>query len=447
MTSRSWLVPTIGFATLLLLIGLLGFGAIRQSRALHRETLAAHDAYMQTDSVLRTIPADLYLGDVLIRDYLLDPSHLLAPSYREQLRTRRSSIRQELNLLSQRLGLGEPTRIQKLRTELRLYWDSMDPILRWSPAEKAALGGVFLRQQVLPRREAIIALSREISEINAANWRKEQQRLEGSQKEFQAFLRRTLLIALSLGLLVALVSTARVAYLERRSEQQRGRAEHAEEELRRLSRNLVRTQEEERRSLSRELHDAVGQMLSAMTMELGNMESSIHSPEKVRARIEEARRLNAETMRGVRDLAMGLRPSMLDELGLAPALRWQGREFSRRSGVPVTVQIDGDLEGLPEPHRTCMYRIVQEALTNCARHAEAKNIRISIYGCPDWVQLSIQDDGVGFDPQNASSRGLGLIGIQERAGELDGKVTIISQPQKGTILEVEVPIARGVGAA
>jgi signal transduction histidine kinase len=247
-------------------------------------------------------------------------------------------------------------------------------------------------------------------------------------------------------LLVALVSAARVAFLERRSEEQRGRAESAEEELRRLSRNLVRTQEEERSSLSRELHDAVGQMLSAMTMELGNLEAVITSPDKLRARLDEARSLNAETLREVRALAMGLRPTMLDELGLGPALRWQGREFSRRSNVPVTVQIDGDLDGLPETHRTCIYRIVQETLTNCARHSQAKGIRISIYGRHDWVKLSIQDDGVGFDPGGATSRGLGLIGIQERVREMQGKVTIISEPGKGTIVEVEVPVGQGVTA-
>ncbi len=444
MRSHSWLALLIGFGTLILLIGLLGFGAMRRAQALHDATVAAHDAYLQTDAVLREIPADLYLGGILIRDYLLDPSPLRAPAYREQLLARRSSIQQRLDLLARRLKDREPARLQQLRAELKAYWESRDPILNWSPEEKAALSRVFLRQQVLPRREAVVALAREITEINAANLRMEQQRLRGSQELFQGFLRRTVFLALSLGLLVALISTARVAVLERRSEQQRGRAETVEEELRRLSRNLVRTQEEERRSLSRELHDAVGQMLSAMTMELGNLESLITSPDRLRARLEEVRRLNTETIRGVRDLAMGLRPAMLDELGLGPALRWQGREFSRRSGVPVAVQIDGDLEGLPEAHRTCIYRIVQEALTNCAKHAQANNIRISIYGRHDWIQLSIQDDGVGFDPRHASSRGLGLIGIQERVRELEGKVTLTSHSQKGTILEVEVPLGSGV---
>lgn len=134
---------------------------------------------------------------------------------------------------------------------------------------------------------------------------------------------------------------------------------------------------------------------------------------------------------------------MLDELGLGPALRWQGREFSRRSGVPVAAQLDGDLDGLPDAHRTCIYRVVQEALNNCARHARARNIRISVYGRPERVQMSIQDDGVGFDAKQAPSRGLGLIGIQERMLELDGRVTITSHSEKGTILEVEVPIGSG----
>jgi len=160
----------------------------------------------------------------------------------------------------------------------------------------------------------------------------------------------------------------------------------------------------------------------------------------VPARVSEARRLNAETIRSVRELAMGLRPSMLDELGLGPALRWQGREFSRRSKVPVTVQIDGELETLGESHRTAIYRIVQEALTNCSKHAQAHQIRINVYGGADSVRLSIQDDGVGFS-EGASRRGLGLIGIEERVRSLDGKMSIISQPNKGTVLDIELPTA------
>ena len=147
-------------------------------------------------------------------------------------------------------------------------------------------------------------------------------------------------------------------------------------------------------------------------------------------------------MRAIRDLAMGLRPSMLDDLGLAPALEWQGREFSRHTGVPAVVTVDGTVDDLPETHRTCIYRVVQEALTNCAKHAKAKNVLVSVHGRDKSVEALIQDDGVGF---NAASRvgGLGLLGIEERVQELEGTLGIISQLGKGTTLRVQIPVKRG----
>jgi signal transduction histidine kinase len=252
-------------------------------------------------------------------------------------------------------------------------------------------------------------------------------------------------IAISLGVLVAAASIFRISRLERESDRQRSRTERAERELRRLSRELVRAQEAERRSLSRELHDEVGQTLTALRMELANLEAIRNSPgEEFATRLREAKQLAERTLESVRDLAMGLRPAMLDDLGLGPALEWQGREFSRRSGIPVEVQIDGVVDELPDNHRTCIFRIVQEALTNCARHAQAKSIRVTAHGGPGAVFLSVQDDGVGF--AGSEGRGLGLIGIEERARELGGSVALRSEPGKGTTLRVELPWAKGVSA-
>ena len=147
-------------------------------------------------------------------------------------------------------------------------------------------------------------------------------------------------------------------------------------------------------------------------------------------------------MRSVRDLAMGLRPSMLDDLGLEPALRWQAREFSRRSGVPVSVETQGDLEHLSESIRTCIYRVVQESLTNCARHAQASKVQITVHGNDDKISLTVQDDGKGFNPNTVSGSGLGLIGMGERVKKLGGILTISSQSLKGlkgTVFKVELP--------
>ena len=129
----------------------------------------------------------------------------------------------------------------------------------------------------------------------------------------------------------------------------------------------------------------------------------------------------------MRNISSGLRPSVLDELGLAPALRWQAREFTRRSGVPVEVQLDGELE-LRDEYRTCIYRVVQEALTNAARHAAAKSIRVTLHGGADILSLAVEDDGSGFDVQRVRGRGLGLLNIEERVRELDGRVQFLSSP-------------------
>jgi signal transduction histidine kinase len=209
--------------------------------------------------------------------------------------------------------------------------------------------------------------------------------------------------------------------------------------LRRLSRSLVQTQEVERRSLSRELHDEVGQTMTALGIEIGNLEKlRAGDPDLFARHIEDAKQLNVKAMRTIRDLAMGLRPSMLDDLGLGPALQWQGREFSRRTGVPAQVQVDGVLENLSDAQRTCIYRVVQEALTNCARHAKAKNVHVLLHAVDGLTTVAVQDDGVGFDASR-NKGGLGLLGIAERINALDGKLTIRSQTNKGTMLRIELP--------
>jgi signal transduction histidine kinase len=286
-------------------------------------------------------------------------------------------------------------------------------------------------------------LAREVAKLNKENLDRERQRIRRSQEVLHSFLLKMMGFALSLGTVVALVTIYRVAVLERRHDEQTHRIEEAENNLRRLSRRLVQAQEVERKALSRELHDEVGQMLTALGIELANLQSLRSSDEGAfRSRVDNAKRVTTEAVRAIRDLAMGLRPSMLDDLGLAPALEWQGREFSRHTGVPAVITVDGTLDDLPEAHRTCIYRVVQEALTNCAKHAKAKNVLVFVHRSGEFVEAVVQDDGVGF---NAASRagGLGLLGVEERVQELEGTLGITSQPGKGATLRVQIPVKHG----
>ena len=438
MRLRSWFMLALGFAAVIVVIAAFGVSAIQQSRTLYRETMAAHEAYLSTETYLRDIPEQMYLSGVLVRDYLLDPSPVSAAEQRRQLLAVRSSLEQRLRSLEQLEKDEHSSSLKQLDAEVQAYWDSLDPVFEWTPKQKAALGPVFLRQNVLPRTKAAVALAEQIATLNKANLEQEQHRLRDGQEAFEGFLKRMLLYSLSAGVLVALASTRFFWVLETRAERQRRKIEAAEKEMRRLSRSLVNAQEAERKSISRELHDAVGQMLTGLRMELANLDSQRTSPEKFHEHLEEVRRLSGETLQMVRSLAMGLRPSMLDDLGLAPALEWQGRELSRWSGIAVDVQIDGVLDHLPETHRTCIYRVVQEALTNCARHAQAKHVRVSVYGSDESVSLTIQDDGIGFRPLEL--KGLGLVGIEERVSELDGHLEINSHPGMGTVLKIEIPV-------
>jgi signal transduction histidine kinase len=442
MHSRSsLLVLAIGFGILIVLIAVLGFGAIRRADTIYYDMLTAQDAYLQAETFRRGIAADTYLADILLRDYLLDPSPLSAPKHRQELLTIRDSLQERLDQLSPLLPGGDSGELRRLQAEIEAYWDSLDPIFEWTPKEKTERSWVFLARKVLPRREAVIGLAREVARMNTENLKKERQRLQNSQQVLHTFLQQMMAVVLILGSFVAVLTTYRVLMLERRHDAQRKEIEETQNNLRRLSHRLVQAQEIERTALSRELHDEVGQMLTALGIELGNLELVRFSDgDAFTERIEDAKRLNTEAMRAIRDLAMGLRPSMLDDLGLEAALQWQGREFSRHTGVPATVEVDGIPDSLTDAQQTCIYRVVQEALTNCARHAKAKNVLVSLRTKGNKVVVLVEDDGIGFHSVASVRGGLGLLGVRERVEALYGSLQIHSQPNKGTAVQVQIPV-------
>jgi signal transduction histidine kinase len=139
-------------------------------------------------------------------------------------------------------------------------------------------------------------------------------------------------------------------------------------------------------------------------------------------------------------MALLLRPSMLDDLGLVPAVEWYAREMSRRGEIEVEVHEENVSEELPDPVKLCVYRMVQEALNNAARHAAAKNARVELKQTSDAIRVKITDDGRGFDPQR--TRGMGLLGMEERVKRLGGTIQIDSQPGAGTTVHAELPLNR-----
>jgi signal transduction histidine kinase len=203
--------------------------------------------------------------------------------------------------------------------------------------------------------------------------------------------------------------------------------------------------EQERKQISRDLHDCVGQVLTAANLELSSLRAADLSWEQ-RRRLESVAQLNAEALRLVRDLAMGLRPAMLDDMGLTASLQWQVRQFSRRSGIPASMEVSGPLDALPERHRTCIYRCLQEALTNCARHSRANRVQVGIHARENAVAVAIEDDGVGLGPAARTAPGLGILGMHERVEALGGSLVVERRREQGTRVRLEIPVILEVHA-
>ena len=185
--------------------------------------------------------------------------------------------------------------------------------------------------------------------------------------------------------------------------------------------------------------DQVGQALTAIKIDVARAEQGLDPTQTdLIERLRRARQGAEETLEIIRRLSMLLRPSMLDDLGLSAALGWYAKQFSASTAIRVSLNDDGSADQLPDAHKISLYRIVQEALTNCARHAEARSVLIRLGSEEDRYVVVIEDDGKGFFPSNGA-RGIGLIGIEERVAEMGGILKLSSKPGTGTKIYVSIP--------
>lgn len=222
-----------------------------------------------------------------------------------------------------------------------------------------------------------------------------------------------------------------------RADQERAEREALREKY---IRGVIQAQEDERMRIARELHDSTSQSLTTLLVGLHNLSDA--APEALKSDIEDIRRVVSSTLDEVHALAWQLRPSVLDDLGLVVALGRYVADFERRFNVPVDFAVHGLDDRLPATLETSLYRIVQEGLTNIARHAHANQASVLIDQRNQTIRIIIEDDGRGFDhaAHAMSEKSLGLQGIRERALLLGGKLTIESQPGQGTSLFVEIPL-------
>jgi signal transduction histidine kinase len=222
------------------------------------------------------------------------------------------------------------------------------------------------------------------------------------------------------------------------------RLQRNEREFRRLGRSVWRVQEDERRRLARELHDGVGQNLTALKHRLERIDAGHPQGQpELAEQLRQAIALCTDTLDDTRNLSRLLRPPILDDFGLEPALRWLARSTSESSGTHIDVEI-GALPTLDSDLQTLLFRIAQEALNNAARHADARTILVRVVERNRMLQLQVVDDGRGCDPEAAlRSGGSGLGGMRERVRLYDGRLELHSSPGAGTRLRAVIPLAVG----
>lgn len=220
----------------------------------------------------------------------------------------------------------------------------------------------------------------------------------------------------------------------------------SEEEIRRLSRQLIRNGEATRKSLARDLHDEFGQGLTVLQLGIETLKESLPADEKLTALCARMSGMTAHLGAQIRNITAELRPSMLDHLGLVPTLHWSAKQFQQQNpGIQVNARIMDEVERFSPEIEIALYRVCQESLRNVGKHAMARQVKITLTRTWALLTLTVEDDGKGFDAEHwreivAVDQSSGILGMRERITELGGSFTISSRPEEGTIVRAQIPL-------
>jgi signal transduction histidine kinase len=331
--------------------------------------------------------------------------------------------------------------LNEMQRQLLDEESSFAAVTGWRADLRQRMAHQFIAEQLIPWRTHVYEISQQISALNARRLALDNLAVATSFQELESRLMWMVAIGLMAGILMSLVCGLYILRLERQGHVRYEALARNRLELAGLSARLVEAQEQERRSISRELHDEVGQSLGALLVEVGQLSKLVPAQdEAARAQISHIKSVAETAVKSIRDIALLLRPPMLDDLGLIPALEWQAREISRRSDMEVEVRSENVSESLSDEMKVCVYRLVQEALNNAATHASAKNTNVTVVQKSDRISVQIHDDGRGFSPER--QRGMGILGMEERVRRLGGTLTLRSNPGTGSTVSAEIPLPR-----
>jgi signal transduction histidine kinase len=422
---------------------LVGYQVTTRLREAQRDAVAANARYTQAQELLSSVRAQVLLASVVVRDALLDSTQGGQADHRREIERLYQSIDASLTQYVPVLDSpAERERVDRLRREIREFRTASTDVLATDSTRWPTDARTLLRR-FMPKREAAIRVSEEVQALNRESFIDQQRALAAMQASMQRQVWTVFGVALAISLAIAALASGHATRLEHRLTEQRAREARVSADLQRLSARQVQGQEEEQRRIARELHDEVGQALSAVKVELAVAARRMERQYGAHGVLADAQSSADRALRSVRDLTHLLHPSALEDLGLVAAVDSHVGDFRRRHQIDLGFFHEGlDRRQSAEIERA-LYRIVQETLTNIARHARATSGRVCLFGDADTIRVVIEDDGVGFDVADAERpgrrRGLGLLGIRERVAQLSGDVRIHSVRGGGTRIEIEVP--------
>ena len=433
----------LGFGLVVGLWVYTGYEFTTRMAGVEDESAQITSRYLEAQERLTRVRSQVLVAAVLVRDALLEPAPSLTPRFERQLDETYGAIDAALRDYVPVLGtVDEQQQVQRLQDELDEFRQITRKVLSARKGGTATDVRELLNRNLVPRREAAVRVSEEVQALNRAAFVQHQTDIG---RVHRAAERRTwqqvglaLIASLAIGFLISLYS----GRLESHLQTQLRANEQSARDLQDLSARLMTAQEEERRNVARELHDEVGQALTAVQVELSVAERRLHGTPQAGA-LAEAQAITQGALHTVRDMSQLLHPAALDDLGLAAAVEWQARLFEARHGIRVELQQDRLLHRLPREVEVAAYRIVQEALTNVAKHSGATTCWLRMERRDLDLAITIADDGAGFDPSDTrfNRRGLGLVGMRERAALLAGVVSFDSQRGTGTRVTARLPLA------
>ena len=433
---RVLLIAFGGLLALMVIAGLESFRSLQRLDALERQ---ANQQFATHSNALLTLVISVHTYNNQIERFLM-PREAEGPlPNADAVEQSGAAAKAAVQQYPEDQDPEERQLLKKIAEHLAEQQNSFGRVSAWQISERMRNGAQFLTMEMFPRRAYILQVSQEVASVNAHRLDEANVMLASSYSGLRERVALLLAVSLAAGLLLSLIGVWYILRLEREGRRRYEALVESRRELEDLSARMEFAQEEERRTISRELHDEVGQTLGLLLLEVGQVAKLVPATDQIlQGQIARIKSTAESAVKTIRDIALLLRPPMLDDLGLIPALEWQAREVSRRSNLEVAVDANERPEKLPDELKVCIYRVVQEALNNAAAHSGAKNAKVTVSRKGELIHVRVEDDGRGFDP--GRTRGMGLLGMEERVRRLNGTLGVRSAPGQGTTVTAELPV-------